>query len=110
MPRLAQAIAGPRPEPWRIVVLLADPATDAGSNSALARVAGAGVTCGVHLVVRGFDLPAHPKVHRLAVRDRTATGAVTGDLAVRLDPPPATDQVASFCRAAAERMPAAAAT
>jgi DNA segregation ATPase FtsK/SpoIIIE, S-DNA-T family len=104
---LARATAGPRPEPWRIVVLLADASTAAElTGPQLGRVVRAGVACGVHLVVRGLDLPGHPAVHRLAVRDRTATGAVTGDLAIRLDPPPAADQVASFCRAAAERMPA----
>lgn len=105
----ALATTGPRPEPWRIVVLLADASTMAELTRArLDRVVRAGVACGIHLVVRGLDLPGHPAVHRLAVRDRTATGAVTGDLAVRLDPPPAADQVASFCRAAAERMPTAA--
>jgi DNA segregation ATPase FtsK/SpoIIIE, S-DNA-T family len=102
------ARTGPRPEPWRIVVVLADRATAADLTGArrarLDRVIRTGVACGVHLLVRGLDLPGHPTVHRLAVRDRIATGAVAGDLAIRLDPPPPADQVASFCRAAAERI------
>jgi S-DNA-T family DNA segregation ATPase FtsK/SpoIIIE len=105
---LARATVGPRPEPWRIVVLLADRATAAELTGArraqFDRVVRTGVACGVHLLVRGLDLPAHPSVHRLAVRDRTATGAVTGDLPIRLDQPPPVEAVASFCRTAAERL------
>ena len=50
----------------------------------LDRIVRTGVACGVHLIVRGLDLLAHPTVARLAVRERTATCDLTGDLA---DPP-----------------------
>ena len=38
------------------------------------------------------------------MRDGTATCDTTGDLTVRLDPPPPADRVAAFCRATAERL------
>ncbi|MGX6605741.1 FtsK/SpoIIIE domain-containing protein [Micromonosporaceae bacterium Da 78-11] len=107
---LTATVAGPRPEPWRVVVLLADRATANELTNAqraqLDRVIRTGVACGVHLLVRGLELTAHPTVRRLVVRDRTATCDTTGDLAIRLDPPPPADQVAAFCRATAERLKA----
>ncbi|MEV6843273.1 FtsK/SpoIIIE domain-containing protein [Actinoplanes sp. NPDC051411] len=100
--------AGPRPEPWQVVVLLADAATAGELTSAqraqLDRIVRTGVACGVHVVARGLELAEHPTVRRLAVRDQTATCDLTGDLEIRLDPPPAADQVAAFCRATAERL------
>jgi hypothetical protein len=105
---LAAATAGPRPEPWQVIVLLADRATadelTPAQRAQLDRIVRTGVACGVHLVVRGLELAEHPTVRRLAVRDQTATCDVTGDLEIRLDPPPAADQVAAFCRATAERL------
>ena len=105
---LARNTPGPRPEPWRIVVLLADRATAARLTPAqhlqLARVVRTGVACGVHLLVRGLDLQGHPTVRRLSVGERTAIGDLTGNLEVRLDQPPPADQVAAFCRDAAERL------
>ncbi len=97
-----------RPEPWRVVVLLADRASAAdltGTQRAqLDRIVRTGVACGVHLIVRGLDLLAHPTVERLVIGDQTATTDTTGDLAVRLDPPPPADRITEFCRSAADRM------
>jgi DNA segregation ATPase FtsK/SpoIIIE, S-DNA-T family len=105
----ATAVTGPRTEPWRVVVLLADAASAAELTNAqraqLDRVVRTGVACGVHLIVRGFDLAAHPTVQRITVReDLTATCDSTGDLTVRLDPPPPAERITGFCRAAAERL------
>jgi hypothetical protein len=100
---------GPRPEPWRVVVLLADAATTAemtGSQRAqLDRIVRTGVACGVHLVVRGLTLAEHPTVVRLTATDgESATCDMTGDLPIRLDGPPPTERVTAFCRATAERL------
>ncbi len=105
---LTDATAGPRPEPWRVVVLLADPATagemTAGQRAQLDRIVRAGVACGVHLVARGLDLAPHPTVERITVRDGTAICDTTGDLRIRLDAAPPADRIAAFCRATAERL------
>ena len=105
---LIAAGTGPRPEPWQVVVLLADQATAAELTGAqraqLDRIVRTGVACGVHLVVRGLELADHPTVRRIAVREQTATCDLTGDLEIRLDPPPPADRVAAFCRATAERL------
>ena len=105
---LVAATAGRRPEPWRVAVLLADPATAAELTAAqraqLDRIARTGVACGVHLLVRGLELAPHPSVRRITVRGQTATCDATGELEIRLDPPPPADRVAAFCRATAERL------
>ncbi|MEU8814219.1 FtsK/SpoIIIE domain-containing protein [Actinoplanes sp. NPDC048796] len=105
---LTASTTGPRPEPWRVVVLLADPATAEELTNAqraqLDRIVRTGVACGVHLVVRGLALDDHPTVRRLVVTDQTATCDITGDLEIRLDPPPPAERVTSFCRATAERL------
>jgi hypothetical protein len=105
---IAAGGAGPRPEPWRVVVLLADRATAdelTGSQRAqLDRIVRTGVACGVHLLVRGLALAEHPTVLRLVAEEQSATCDVTGDLPIRLDLPPPTEQVAAFCRTTAERM------
>ena len=99
---------GPRSEPWRVIVLLADAATAAelthAQRAQLDRICRTGVACGVHLIVRGLELVDHPTVYRLAVREKTAFCHATGDLEIRLDPPPPAEQVAAFCRATAERL------
>ena len=96
------------PEPWRVVVLLADRATaDEMTNSQRAqldRIARTGVACGVHLVVRGLTLINHPTVRRITVAPPTATCDATGELTIALDEPPPAERVAAFCRATAERM------
>jgi S-DNA-T family DNA segregation ATPase FtsK/SpoIIIE len=105
---LTAAGTGPRPEPWRVVVLLADPASVAEMTDAeraqLNRVVRTGVACGVHLIARGLDLAPHPTVQRIAVRDGTAVADSTGDLTIRLDPPPPPERITAFCRATAERL------
>ncbi|WP_127497569.1 FtsK/SpoIIIE domain-containing protein [Actinoplanes solisilvae] len=104
----AATTTGPRAEPWRVIVLLADAASAQELTSAqraqLDRIARTGVSCGVHLVVRGLELPEHASVRRLRVSDQTATCDLTGDLEIRLDPPPPADRVTAFCRATAERL------
>jgi len=83
---LTAAGTGPRPEPWRVVVLLADPASVAELTDAqraqLNRVVRTGVACGVHLIARGLDLAPHPTVQRIAVRDGTAVADSTGELTI----------------------------
>nr|WP_221375865.1 FtsK/SpoIIIE domain-containing protein [Actinoplanes polyasparticus] len=105
---LTAATAGPRAEPWRVIVLLADAATadelTNGQRAQLDRIVRTGVACGVHLVVRGLDLTEHPSVRRLTVGDQRATCDLTGDLEIRLDPPPPAERVTAFCRGAAERL------
>jgi hypothetical protein len=105
---LTHATAGPRPEPWRLVVLLADPASvgemTAAQRAQLDRIVRTGVACGVHLIARGLDLAPHPTVRRVVVRDGTATCDTTGDLSIRLDAAPPPDRIAAFCRATAERL------
>jgi DNA segregation ATPase FtsK/SpoIIIE, S-DNA-T family len=105
---LTAATTGPRPEAWRIVVLLADPASvdelTPAQRAQLDRIVRTGVTCGVHLIARGLDLSPHPTVERVVIRDGVATTDTTGDLSIRLDPPPPADRITSFCRSAAERL------
>ncbi|HEX8928380.1 MAG TPA: cell division protein FtsK, partial [Actinomycetota bacterium] len=66
---LTAATDGPRVEPWRVIVLLADAATAAELTNAqraqLDRICRTGVSCGVHLIVRGLELNDHPTVRRL---------------------------------------------
>ncbi|AGL20560.1 FtsK/SpoIIIE domain-containing protein [Actinoplanes sp. N902-109] len=104
---LTAATTGPRPEPWRIVVLLLDPGggdlTDAQSAQ-LMRIVRTGVACGVHLVVRGRELAPHPTVERIVTHDGTATCDTTGRLEVSLDAAPPADRIAGFCRTTAERL------
>jgi hypothetical protein len=107
---LTAATTGRRPEPWRLVVLLADPVSAAeltgAQRSQLDRIVRSGVACGVHLIVRGLDLTPHPSVQRIAVRGGSATCAITGELSIRLDGPPPAERVAAFCRSMAERLQA----
>ena len=95
-------------EGWRVVVLLADEATalnmTRGQRAQLDRIARAGVGRGVHLVVRGLELPEHPTVERLVVRDRVAVSSSLGSLSIQLDPPPSTEQITAFCRDSAQRL------
>ncbi|RZU49918.1 FtsK/SpoIIIE family protein [Krasilnikovia cinnamomea] len=106
---LTAATPGPRPEPWRLIVLLVDPATaaelPASQRAQLDRIVRTGVGCGVHLVVRGLDLGTQPTVARVGVRDDgTAVSSSIGDLPIRLDAPPPAERIAGFCRAATEHL------
>jgi S-DNA-T family DNA segregation ATPase FtsK/SpoIIIE len=101
-------MSGPHTEPWRLVVLLADRATAAemppAQRAQLERIVRYGVAAGVHLVVRGLDLPEHPSVERITVTDRIAYCDSLGPLEIKLDPPPGAERVTAFCKAAADRM------
>ncbi|GAA4956224.1 FtsK/SpoIIIE domain-containing protein [Actinoplanes utahensis] len=98
----------PAEDLWRVVVLLADEATTLGMTRAqraqLDRITRSGVSRGVHLVVRGLELPDHPTVERLTVRERVAVCSSLGTLSIQLDPPPATEQITAFCRDVALRL------
>jgi len=99
---------GPRAEPWRVIVLLADPVSAAAITPAqqaqLDRIVRTGVACGVHLLVRGLQLAPHPTLHHVAIADGNATCDSIGDLRIRLDEPPPADRIAAFCRAMADRL------
>jgi DNA segregation ATPase FtsK/SpoIIIE, S-DNA-T family len=90
-------------ESWRLVVLLADRATSDEMNrtqrAQLDRITRTGVERGVHLIVRGLDLPDDPAVERLVVHDRVAACTSLGRLEIHLDPPPP----AALCRDVADR-------
>ncbi|WP_305789556.1 FtsK/SpoIIIE domain-containing protein [Symbioplanes lichenis] len=100
---LTAATPGPRPEPWRVLVLLMDKA-DLKEREQLERIVRTGVACGVHLVVRGLELPSHPTVERIAATNGSATCDITGEMSVRLDAPPPPEKIAAFCRTTAERL------
>lgn len=108
MAELAEARGGPRPEPWRIAVLLADAATAAELSPAeraqLDRIVRTGAACGVHLIGRGLSVDDHPSLHRIEVRGAAGTCTTTGDLPVRLDPAPPADRVAALSRGIADRI------
>ena len=81
---IAAGAPGPRPEPWRVVVLLADAATaDELTNSQRAqldRICRTGVACGVHLIVRGLRAGRPPDRAcgiAAASRPRPATSPAT---------------------------------
>ncbi|MEU4561248.1 FtsK/SpoIIIE domain-containing protein [Actinoplanes sp. NPDC023936] len=99
---------GPRTEPWRLVVLLADRATAAEMTAVqraqLDRVVRTGVASGVHLIVRGLDVEDIGSVERVVVHEQTAFCDSLGPLAITLDPPPPADRVTAFCKAAADRL------
>ena len=106
--QLTAAGLGPRAEPWRVIVLLADPVSAAAITPAqqaqLDRIVRTGVACGVHLLVRGLQLAPHRTLHRVTVADGNATCDSTGDLSITLDEPPPADRIAAFCRSTAERL------
>ena len=103
--QVTAAGTGVRPEQWRILVLLLDPASAAeltpGQRTQLDRIVRTGVACGVHLLVRGLDLEPHPTLHRVSVAAGTATCDIIGDLTITLDDPPPVDRIAAFCRSTA---------
>jgi hypothetical protein len=102
---LSDATAGRHGEPWRVVVLLADPdELTSAQRRQLDRIVRTGVACGVHLLVRGLPLADHPHLHRVSVDGATATCDTTGELAIRPDPAPPGDRVARYCRSMAERL------
>lgn len=105
---LTAAGAGPRAEPWRVVVLLADEVSAAEITSAqraqLDRIVRTGVASGVHLLIRGLEPAPHPTLQRIALAGDTATCGSIGELSIALDDPPSAERVAGFCRSVVERL------
>jgi hypothetical protein len=98
------ARTGRRPEPWRVAVLLADEATEvsAAQQAQLDRLARTGIAAGVHLITRGVEIA---NAERIRVEsDNLARTSLTGELDVRLDPPPTRRLVTGVCKALAEQV------
>lgn len=98
---------GRRPEPWRLAVLLADEATELSSaqRAQLDRVWRTGVAAGVHVLSRGLEVPQDNGIERITVlRDGLAQTSLTGELVVKLDPPPSPTMVTSVCKSLAEQV------
>ncbi|WP_422774763.1 FtsK/SpoIIIE domain-containing protein [Plantactinospora sp. WMMC1484] len=92
------AATGRRPEPWRVAVLLGGDELSRHERGQLDRVARTGAACGVHLVVRGIELPDERHVHRVVVdADATRLSSCPG-LAVDPDPAPPPGLVTETCR------------
>jgi DNA segregation ATPase FtsK/SpoIIIE, S-DNA-T family len=106
----AAAALGGRPEPWRVLVLLADDATKLSSaqRAQLDRITRTGVAAGVHVIARGATLDPGEAVQTVTVAAGwDATTSLTGELTVLLDPPPPAELVLGYAReAAAGRAPA----
>ncbi|MGX7673233.1 FtsK/SpoIIIE domain-containing protein [Plantactinospora sp. DSM 117369] len=98
------AATGRRPEPWRIAVLLGGDELSRHERGQLDRVARTGAACGVHLVVRGIELPDEPDVHRVVVDGGTARLTGCPELPVRPDPAPPAALVTETCREVATRV------
>jgi hypothetical protein len=92
------AATGRRPEPWRVAVLLGGDELSRHERGQLDRVVRTGAACGVHLVVRGIELPAGPGVERVVVASAGARIGGYPSLLVRLDPPPPATLVTETCR------------
>ncbi|TDB79981.1 FtsK/SpoIIIE domain-containing protein [Micromonospora sp. KC721] len=98
------AATGRRPEPWRVAVLLGGDEPSRHERGQLDRVVRTGAACGVHLVVRGIELPDDPTLTRIVAEPGAArVGGPTG-LPVRLDPPPPAALVTETCREIASRV------
>ncbi len=97
---------GRRPEPWRLAVLLGGDELSRHERGQLDRVVRTGANCGVHLLVRGIDLPAEPTVQRVVLRDGITRLPNCPELAVALDPPPPPTLVTETCRQVATQVSA----
>ncbi|HEX5541419.1 MAG TPA: FtsK/SpoIIIE domain-containing protein [Micromonospora sp.] len=102
---LARA-TGRRPEPWRLAVLLGGDELSRHERRQLDRVVHTGPACGVHLVVRGLELPDEPTVVRFVEREGGTGLTRFGALAVQLDPPPPPALVTATCRQVAAEVKA----
>jgi S-DNA-T family DNA segregation ATPase FtsK/SpoIIIE len=102
------AATGRRPEPWRVAVLLGAGRPDELSRherGQLDRVLRTGAACGVHLIVRGLDVPAGPGIEVIdAAPGSAARIRGCGALPVTLDPGPASALVTATCRRIAEEV------
>jgi DNA segregation ATPase FtsK/SpoIIIE, S-DNA-T family len=106
----AAAALGHRPEPWRVLVLLADRDSDLPSvqRTQLNRITRTGVAAGVHVIARGITLEPHDTVQSVAVvAGSAAATSLTGELAVLLDPPPPADLVSWYAKGLAAGPPPA---
>ena len=96
----AARVLGRRPEPWRVLVLLADPASaelTSAQRAQLDRITRSGVAAGVHVISRGLALDTRPDVQTVTVLDGwAARTSLTGELTVLLDPPPPAELVTGF--------------
>jgi S-DNA-T family DNA segregation ATPase FtsK/SpoIIIE len=106
--RALAAATGRRPEPWRVAVLLGAGRPDELSRherGQLDRVLRTGAACGVHLIVRGLDVPAGPGVEVIdAAPGDAARIRGCGALPVTLDPGPPSALVTATCRRIAEEV------
>jgi hypothetical protein len=104
------AATGRRPEPWRVAVLLGAGRADELSRherGQLDRVLRTGAACGVHLIVRGLDVPDARGVEVIdAAPGAAARISGCGTLPVRLDPGPPAALVTGTCRRLAEQVAA----
>jgi hypothetical protein len=100
------AATGRRPEPWRVAVLLGGDELSRHERAQLERVVRTGAACGVHLLVRGIDLPDAPTVERVVVGADVTRLSGTAGLPVRLDPPPPAGLVTETCRQVAAEVAA----
>lgn len=106
----AAAALGRRPEPWRVLVLLADDPTELSTpqRAQLDRITRTGVAAGVHVIARGVTLEPHETVETVAVAAGwAATTSLTGELPVFLDPPPPAEQVTGYAKELAAGPPPA---
>ncbi|GAB3146344.1 FtsK/SpoIIIE domain-containing protein [Micromonospora sonneratiae] len=100
------AATGRRPEPWRVAVLLGGDELSRHERGQLDRVIRTGAACGVHLVVRGIDLPDEPTVERIVVDPGDTQLSGGAGLSVRLDRPPPAHLVTETCRQVAAEVAA----
>ncbi|MDT5043069.1 MAG: hypothetical protein QOE51_4054 [Actinoplanes sp.] len=105
--RALAAATGRRPEPWRIAVLLGGGELSGSERGQLNRLLRTGAACGVHLVLRGIEVPAGPGIE---VADIAADGRARlsgcGALPVLLDPAPPAALVTRTSRQIAEAVAA----
>lgn len=100
---LAEA-EGRRPEPWRVAVLLCDSEPSRHDRIQLERVLRSGAACGVHLIVRGIELPPMPTVQTVFAGEHTAQLGGYEPRSVALDPPPPAELVTATCKRVAARI------
>ncbi|HEY0699602.1 MAG TPA: FtsK/SpoIIIE domain-containing protein, partial [Micromonospora sp.] len=100
------AATGRRPEPWRVAVLLGGDELSRHERGQLERVVRTGASCGVHLLVRGIELPDEPTVGRIRVDGGSARLSGCPALPVRLDPAPPAGLVTETCRQVANEVSA----
>jgi hypothetical protein len=91
-------------EPWRVAVLLGGDEPTRHERAQLDRILRTGAACGVHLIVRGITVAAHPSVRVIHVDGDRAQVSGCGPLPVHLDKPPPAELVTTTCRRIADRV------